>query len=1230
MVATFDSVGPSSSGFTSAATPYQWSHTLGAGATLLIVGVACGTDGNTLTVTAGGVPMTTNAGSNLWKRHTNDSTAGFGQIYVLPAPPTGTITIAVSGATTGDRISGGSIALAGTPLDSTAYGTPVSAVGSSASASVNVPTTASSSLVVAFMASGQGAGAVSGTSTSRFVANGDTNSGAGNGAGQTAPGTGGSVTMSRALTSDFWAIFGIEVLAGAAPPGVPPVQPGSRAWRNQFRRDQAKVIAVSQDVVVTAGLAAATGTAGDVSSATTMTPTPPQQLGGETWKRHWRNPMVPWYRFQEQPYIAGLAGGGRGYFVDQYGNPRLVWGDAVWALCGNVGRWNGGNWRADFDQFTTNRAAQGFTVLYGKPMGTLQSSNIDNNGGTFDSLFPFQGGAPATGTAGANPSTGLTEAYWQRIDYFLAVCKAKGLTFFMNAVGYSSDFQSAGPLAGKSASEFQAYGTALGSRYKNQPNLVWMVADDYFGGSDSLLDGFLTGLRGAGDTHVIAIQNMPESTSRFVAQVQDTGCGTTSGSATVTDLNAAATYVGATVSGSGIPAGAVVLSVTPGVSFVMNTTATATATVTLSLQNVQAAWGTSNAAFNWTYSYNQEYYGVEQAYAEGAPVPVVQGDGYFYQGNATYAGGSGAFAFDQAFRQAAWWALAAGARGKVHGSESIWQYQSTALASSATDWFYAHNALAIRTAVEGLAGWQNLLPDLSGQLVTAGRGTRATVFTSGGGGGQYEPAFTSSYVAASITPDHSLALLYLPRPTTITVDVTQLGQGFTANWIDPVTGALSSAGSGPAFNSTAQGNNSQGDPDWALVLQGPPITPTVVVPPQPGSTLWRRRFIRDQQPMTAPAPASADLQVNAGLAIATGAALAPGTGLTPPASSGAGSSFAPGIGLQGGSASSSGVAQAPGVQLATGLASGTGSAQAGQAGSGGQAGLAAGTGAAPAAGVELAPGLAAATGTAQSPQAGNAASTTAAGGTGSAFAPGIGLTGGSASSSGVAQAPGVQLGAGLASGSGTAPAEGVGLTPGLATGTGTAFNPGTSIGGDLQVNAGLAGATGTALAPGIGLTGGGASSSGVVQSPGVQLTPGLAHGTSSGQAVSPASAASAATATGTGTAQAPQAGEAAAAGVATGAGAVQGASRALAPALATAAGTAQSPSLAVAVTARGAVALGQVLNATAQGQAAVIKGYSSATSVTEPMMSTGAAVTQPAQSAATSVSAMASSQGGVT
>jgi Putative collagen-binding domain of a collagenase len=76
-------------------------------------------------------------------------------------------------------------------------------------------------------------------------------------------------------------------------------------------------------------------------------------------------------------------------------------------------------------------------------------------------------------------------------------------------------------------------------------------------------------------------------------------------------------------------------------------------------------------------------------------------------------------------------------------------------------------------------------------------------------------------VAASITPDGSLAVLYPPAHTTVTIDQAQLHAGYSATWVDPATGANSAAATGSAYSSTTQGSNSQGDPDWVLVLQAP-------------------------------------------------------------------------------------------------------------------------------------------------------------------------------------------------------------------------------------------------------------------------------------------------------------------------------------------------------------------------------------------------------------------------
>jgi hypothetical protein len=718
-------------------------------------------------------------------------------------------------------------------------------------------------------------------------------------------------------------------------------------------------------------------------------------------------------------YITGLGGTGAGYFADQNGNPRMVLGDAAWALPGNAGRWNSGNWQADFDTYLASRAAQGFTVIYAKPVGTTQSGNLDDNGKTFDSLYPFQGGTPSTGAAGANPSSGLTAAFWARIDYFLASALAKGITVFLNAIGYSSDFDAGpGPLAGKSTTEFTAYGTALGTRYASQPNLIWNLADDYFGDNDALVTAFLAGLRGAGDTHAVSIENFPETTSR---QALDTGTA--------------------------------------------------------------AAWGAAHGQYNFCYSYNVTYYGIEKAYLESSPVPVIQGDGYFYQGGSTYAGGSGAFAYDRAIRQDAWHAITAGARGIIHGSESVWQWASTSLASSGTDWYYASNAGNIRALVESLPGWHTLVPDTGSALVTGGRGTHASSLSSGGGGGQYEVAFTDSYVTASRTPDtgsgSALALIYLSHGTTITVDQAKMAAGYTASWADPVTGALSAATAGSTYNSTAKGSNSQGDPDWVLVLQAP---------------------------LSASAPA--------GLASGTGTAQAPaaaagvsstlasgtGTAQNPAAAAGASAAVAAGAGAAQG--------PVPAVAVLAGAATGTGAAQPAAAAVGAPGGIATGTGAAQNATVSTsssgaaAAGLASGTGAAQGAAAAagvNAPAATGAGtaqGPSAAAAPSAGL----ATGTGAGQAPALAIGAsaGLAAGAGaaqnaTASTSSAGTAAArLATGTGAAQPPAAAVAVSAGLASGAGAAQGAAGQASRTVIAGLATGAGAAQNPALTLTA-IAH-----------------------------------------------------------------------------------------------------------------------------------------
>ena len=223
MAVTFDAVGPAGGGGAHVASGIlSWSHVVATDATMLVVGIATNADGGTVVVTAGGTTMTTNAGSNLWKRHTNDGTAGFVQLYVLPSPPTGTITISCTTETS--TVAGGSMSFKGTATDSTGYGTPVSAVSAGVSSleTVDITSTTTGNMIAAVSGSGSSeGGTVVSPSTKRWSSVDDTSGAAGCSGGQTAP-AGGTVTMAHNITADWWAIIAVEIKSGSTDATVIP------------------------------------------------------------------------------------------------------------------------------------------------------------------------------------------------------------------------------------------------------------------------------------------------------------------------------------------------------------------------------------------------------------------------------------------------------------------------------------------------------------------------------------------------------------------------------------------------------------------------------------------------------------------------------------------------------------------------------------------------------------------------------------------------------------------------------------------------------------------------------------------------------------------------------------------------------------------------------------------------------------------------------------------------
>jgi hypothetical protein len=370
----------------------------------------------------------------------------------------------------------------------------------------------------------------------------------------------------------------------------------------------------------------------------------------------------------------------------------------------------------------------------------------------------------------------LNDDWWDRMDLAVSTAASYGITVFLDPADFYA-LEPGGAMDGITGDQAAAYGAALAARYASAPNIVWLFGNDYNGGSDDIYTSILTALRDGGDAHLVTAENLTEGDSRFAA---DAGTGW--------------------------------------------------------------AWGTANAQFNFAYSYCGGYPVIQYSYAEEPPLAVLWGDGWYDAG--PYEAGSITVQDSRDYmRTLVWWGLTSGSRGYIYGrgqgDTDLWAWNAGASATLTTNTFDNSDLDSIWNAFAALPGWHALAPDAGGSLVTGGRGDPLALFPSesdylytGFTGGSNAGDGQNYYVTASVTPDGTLAVAYLPDATgaqnggPVTIDESRLPGGYAASWMDPVTGAL--AGTAPGSSYSTDALNSVGGNDWVLVLQGPPATSPMI------------------------------------------------------------------------------------------------------------------------------------------------------------------------------------------------------------------------------------------------------------------------------------------------------------------------------------------------------------------------------------------------------------------
>jgi len=209
---------------------------------------------------------------------------------------------------------------------------------------------------------------------------------------------------------------------------------------------------------------------------------------------------------------------------------------------------------------------------------------------------------------------------------------------------------------------------------------------------------------------------------------------------------------------------------------------------------------------NSAYTYYPTYAEVVTDYnlSPARPVVMCESDYEFERGSDA-----------ERLRRMAYWTYLAGGCGYIYGSGYVWPFASgwkTNLDTvGAIELRYCKNLLSSKA-------WYSLVPDQAHTLATSGYGTFSA------GGTEHTSISANDYVTAALTPEGTLALVYVPSARTITVDMTEFSGSVIARWYDPTAGTYQSIVGSPFPNAgfhvfSTPGTHSDGASDWVLVLE---------------------------------------------------------------------------------------------------------------------------------------------------------------------------------------------------------------------------------------------------------------------------------------------------------------------------------------------------------------------------------------------------------------------------
>lgn len=182
------------------------------------------------------------------------------------------------------------------------------------------------------------------------------------------------------------------------------------------------------------------------------------------------------------------------YLVHADGAPFFYLGDTAWQLFSRLNR-------EESERYLENRRAKGFTVIQAVILAEVDGLNTPN----------MYGDRPLIDNDPSKPN----EAYFKHVDAIVEMARDKGI--YMGLLPTWGDkvlkAWGVGPEVFNEANAEQ-YGRFLGQRYKDYPNIIWILGGDRVADKvEPVWRAMVRGIKAGGDEHLMTYHPQGERTS---------------------------------------------------------------------------------------------------------------------------------------------------------------------------------------------------------------------------------------------------------------------------------------------------------------------------------------------------------------------------------------------------------------------------------------------------------------------------------------------------------------------------------------------------------------------------------------------------------------------------------------------------------------------------------------------------------------------------------------------